>query len=282
MDKSLIKLYLFIMAAAALLVLLAPVVLGHTSTWVNNTWTHVQLAASDRTVSVPETVDKKGNAVFVMDDGWETQYTAAYPLLKKYGFPACIAVIPAPVGTEGYMSYRQLADLYLDGWDMLNHTYNHLNLAALPGDKQAEQMKRGRTWLEERGFQCGADILVYPGGAFDEATLEVMKREGFAAGRSLKSLWLTAQDCSLEDAEVCNLISGMAFDEAKAAVDKAMNNGTTVLFIMHKVEPVSDDTYMQIGEDFLDQVLSYIANNADKLNVITMTQLLSVNQSSNS
>jgi peptidoglycan/xylan/chitin deacetylase (PgdA/CDA1 family) len=281
MDKPLIKLYLFIGAATVLLVLLVPVALGHTSSWVEDAWTHVQLATSDHVMSVAQPTEPKGHVVFVMDDGWETQYTAARPLFDKYGYTACIAVIPAAVGTENYMSYRQLADLYLDGWDMLNHTNNHLNLAELPEQTQAEQMARGRAWLNEHGLKRGSDILVYPGGAFNQATLDAMQREGFAAGRSLKSLWLTAQDCALEDAEVCNLISGMPLDIVKAAADKAMNNGSAVIFMLHKVEPVSDDTHMQIEEAFLEQILSYIADNADKLDVVTMTQLLSVRQPPN-
>ena len=281
MDKSLIKLYLFITAAAVLLVLLVPIALGHTSAWAEDAWTHVQLAASDHVMSIPQMPAQKGHIVFVMDDGWETQYTAAYPLFEKYGYPACIAVIPAAVDTDNYMSYRQLADLYLDGWDMLNHTYNHLNLAELSEQAQAEQMNKSREWLESHGLKCGADILVYPGGAFNQTTLDVMKREDFAAGRSLKSLWLADQASSLEDAEVCNLISGMPFDAVKAAVDKTMSNGSTVIFMMHKIEPITDGTHMQIEEYFLEQILSYIAAYADRLNVVTMTQLLSVKQSPN-
>ena len=276
MDKSLIKLFVFFAVAAVLLVLLAPVALGHTSTWAEDTWTHVRLAASRRIMSVPQEADQKGHVVFVMDDGWETQYTAAYPLFKEYGYTACIAVIPAAVGSDRYMSYKQLADLYLDGWDMLNHTYNHFNLAGLSEETQLEQMDGTRAWLRNKGLSSGSDIVVYPGGAFNQTTLDVIKREGFAAGRSLKSLWLAKSGSSLEDAEVCNLISGMSFDTVKAAADKAMNNRSTVIFMLHKVEPVTDGTHMQIEAEFLEQTLGYIKANDGKLEVVTMTQLLSL------
>lgn len=276
MDKSLVKLLLFIVAAAVLLVLLAPVAMGRTSAWVEDAWTHVRLAASNDVMSVPQETEQKGHVVFVMDDGWETQYTAAYPLFKKYGFPACIAVIPAAVGTDRYLSYQQLGNLYLDGWDMLNHTNNHFNLAGLSKEMQLKQMDDARTWLKDKGLGRGSDILVYPGGAFNQTTLDLMKEEGFAAGRSLKSLWLAGKDCSMEDAEVLNLISNMPFDEVKAAADKAINNRSTIIFMLHKVEPVTDDTHMQIDEEFLEQVLSYISDNSDKLEVVTMSQLLSM------
>ena len=276
MDKTLIKLYLVIALAAALMLVVLPNALGHTAAWTSDTLTRARLAAAGDVQPVSDITDKnKGEIVFVMDDGWETQYTAGYALLQNYGYKGCVAVIPAAVGMEGYMTYHQLADMYLDGWDLLNHTYNHISLPELPEIEQAEQMKRARKWLHARGFKRGADVLVFPGGSFDETTTQVMKKEGFTAGRSLKSLWDVRQDCSVEDVELCNLISGMPIEHAIKAADKAMNNGSAVIFMLHKIEPVTDGTYMQIDEPFLKQLLDYISANADRLSVVTITQLLS-------
>ena len=53
---------------------------------------------------------------------------------------------------------------------------------------------------------------------------------------NLKNLWLADQNSFLEDTEVCNLISGLPFDAVKAAANKAMNNGSTEICMMQKLE----------------------------------------------
>ncbi len=276
MDRTLIKLYLVIVAAAALMLFTLPAALGHTAAWTLDTWTRVQLAAAGDVQPISQSAaGQTGKVVFVMDDGWDTQYTAGFPLFQKYGYKGCVAVIPAAVGMDGYITYHQLAEMYMDGWDMLNHTYNHVSLPALTDEEKAAQMKRARKWLKARGFKRGADVLIFPGGAFDDATVQVMQKERFAAGRSLKSLWAVDQDCSVDGVEVCNLISGMPFENATGAVDKAMNNGSAVIFMVHKIEPVTDQTYMQVEEAFIKDLLDYISQNADRLSVITLTELLS-------
>jgi peptidoglycan/xylan/chitin deacetylase (PgdA/CDA1 family) len=174
----------------------------------------------------------------------------------------------------GYMSYPQLAELYQSGWDMLNHTYNHEDLTALSEDGLQQQMERGCAWLTEHGLKRGADVLVFPGGMFDSGTTGAMSRLGYRAGRSLKSLWLVSEDCTLENVEICNLISGMKFDTMKRAADKAMNNGSTVIFVLHRIEAVSDTSGMQIEEEALRRLLDYLSQNSGKLCVVTMTQLL--------
>jgi peptidoglycan/xylan/chitin deacetylase (PgdA/CDA1 family) len=274
MDKTLIKLYVMIAAAVLLIVLLAPVVLGHTAAWSADVWTRTELAAAGQGLPLPAEDCAVGKAIFVMDDGWETQYTVGYPLLSEYGMKGCIAVIPAAVSNTDYMTYQQLAEIYTGGWDMVNHTYNHEDLTRLNQDGQKAQISRGYRWLNEHGFKRGSDVLVFPGGLFNSDTTEEMKTLDFRAGRSLKSLWLVGKDCSLENVEVCNLISGMRFDAMRQTADKAMNNASTVIYVLHRIEPVTDTSGMQIEEKTLRRLLEYISKNNGELHVVTMTQFL--------
>ncbi|MFA9380767.1 MAG: polysaccharide deacetylase family protein, partial [Acetanaerobacterium sp.] len=195
-----------------------------------------------------------------------------------YGFAACIAVVPALVGTPGYVTYEQLAEVYMSGWDTLNHTYDHMNLKSLPVKMQREQILKARDWLNAQLLNRGSDIVVYPEGGFSDQTVMLLKDEGFAAGRSLNSLWTAHNDCTLEDAETCNLLSDMPLDAAKSAIDKAMDFHSTLIIILHKIEPVTADTQMQIEADFFRGVAQYLHDNSDKLNVITMTELLACNK----
>lgn len=275
MDKVLLRLYLVIIVSLVLAVVCLPVIVGKTSAWARETATEVRLLVGSGGDKNPETFSaNKGNVVIVMDDAWETQYTKGYDILGRHNMKASIAVVPELVGTPGYMDYAQLAEVYLKGWDLLNHTYGHKNLAELPGQEQEAQVAKARDWLSSHLLGRGKDVLVFPDGMFNEETAEIMQEQGVVAARSLKSLWSAEEGATFEDVDVCNLISDRSLEKAKAAVDKAVDNRSTAIFVLHKIEPVTDKTQMQFDPGKFARLVEYIDGKRKQLNVLTMTELL--------
>lgn len=280
MDRSLLKLYVILAASLSLVIICFPMTVAKTAGWAMETMTRAELTVySASTVKTKDTTAQgKGNVVIIMDDGWETQYTCGYQTLKQYNFKACISVIPATVNEYGYMSYRQLADLYMDGWDLLNHTYNHLNLLELSEIEQTRQINMARKWLSSRGFGRGGDIVIFPQGKSSKDLTQLLKDQGFVAARTLNGLWSAKANCTLEGVEIRNLISSISLDAVKEAVNKAINNQSTVILILHKIEPVTENTQMQLDEKMFNRIVEYLASNEHCLNVITMTELLAGGQ----
>lgn len=275
MDRPLVKLYVIVLVSIALAVLVVPVVVGRMSAWVSDTATEAKLAAyASETTARPPSGDKKGGIIIVMDDGYETQYTRGWEILKRSGMKGAVSVIPAAVGDPGYMDFQQLAELYMDGWDMLNHTYNHIDLTGLDKEQQAGQISQGMAWLRNHQMPRGSDVLIYPGGKHDEFTFEAMKETGVTAARSLKSVWTAGLDCTFEDVEICNVISTLSIKNIKLAIDKAANNKSVLVLVLHKIEPVTDDSQMQVEEEKLKEIVDYIEARDDALSVITMSELL--------
>lgn len=267
-----IKIYIVLIVSAVLCVMFVPAVLGYTSAWAANTTARIRLLGQP--AQTADATQDETHIVFVMDDGWDTQYTQGYSILKKYGYPGCIAVIPATVDTDNYVSYSELADLYMDGWDMLNHTYNHVQLTGMTQDKQAEQMIQARDWLTSHGLKRGSDVIVFPGGLFDAATLDALSTNHFIGGRSLKSLWTATAGCILEDVEVCSIYDDLSFDTVQAAIDKAIRGNSTLVLVIHKIEPVTEDQHMQVSPEDFSRIVDYIHDQEENLSVITMTQLI--------
>ncbi len=274
MEKPLVKFYGIFFCALVLAVLFLPHIMGRTSAEAVRIKTYATLLAYNKQQHGPEAEQGKAHAVFIMDDGWETQYTNGYRILSKYDMKGCIAVIPAAVGQAGYVNYKQLAEMYMAGWDMLNHTYNHMNLEQEPAQTQVEQVVKGKQWLEQHQLTRGADVLVFPNGKFSFETMSILAQKGCVAARSLNSLWVSWKQSTLENVEACNLISHMSFGLVKNAIDKAIANKSNLILILHKVEPVTADTYMQVEEAFLEQVAEYLAQKQQDIQVVTMTELL--------
>jgi hypothetical protein len=64
--------------------------------------------------------------VISFDDNWLTQYTEAFPYMSDRGIPGTIYAIQETVGAERYMSLQDLKTVYTAGWDIGNHTSDHM------------------------------------------------------------------------------------------------------------------------------------------------------------
>jgi hypothetical protein len=60
------------------------------------------------------------------DDNWLTQFTAAFPYMMRKGVPGTIYAIQETIGQDRYMSLPQLKEVYAAGWDVGNHTTDHM------------------------------------------------------------------------------------------------------------------------------------------------------------
>lgn len=133
----------------------------------------------------PET----GKVMIQFDDTHVTDHSEAMPLLSEYGYGAVTFVNPNYVGKEvdSYerLSEEQLADLQAAGWCLSNHTETHANMPTLDRDEQERELRNGKAWLEERGYEEGARYFAYPFGNFDATTVELVEKYheiGYAGG----------------------------------------------------------------------------------------------------
>jgi hypothetical protein len=60
------------------------------------------------------------------DDNWLTQFTEAFPYMMRKGVPGTIYAIQETIGLDRYMSLPQLKEVYAGGWDVGNHTTDHM------------------------------------------------------------------------------------------------------------------------------------------------------------
>jgi peptidoglycan/xylan/chitin deacetylase (PgdA/CDA1 family) len=55
------------------------------------------------------------SVVLTFDDGYENNYTNAYPILKKYGYTATIFLISDLIDTKGYVTSKEVEEMYAGG-----------------------------------------------------------------------------------------------------------------------------------------------------------------------
>lgn len=277
MNKKLIKIYILMFISYFAFSMLFPNVLPESYKVFNTYYLKAKIKiTSEEVTTLPSVTKGKINVMFVMDDGWKSEYTIGYNLFKQYGMKANIAAIPSLVGKDGYMTLNQLSDLYINGWDILSHTYNHYSVIDLSSDEKISEFNKTRSWLLSHGFVRTKDIVVFPGGYYDQNTIDVLKTNNYKSARSLKEVWNIPSEIKESDVNIIILDSSFKADWAIHSIDNALINNKDIIFILHKLEKVTTNTGMQYDPQSLEQILDYVSSKKEKINVVTYSQWLNI------
>jgi peptidoglycan/xylan/chitin deacetylase (PgdA/CDA1 family) len=173
-------------------------------------------------------------ALLTFDGGNVNTYNVAYPILAAAGLKATVYVISGLIGTEGYMTESQLAELYAAGWDLGNHTDNHVNLTSYGNAADvATHVGACTSVLDAHGWTRASKHVAYPGGASDATVTAGMALAGMLTGRTNTSgypLPRMADAYALTTSIVANNPSAAW---ATGRVDTAFGEGAAALFTLH-------------------------------------------------
>jgi peptidoglycan/xylan/chitin deacetylase (PgdA/CDA1 family) len=70
-----------------------------------------------------------------------------------------------------------------------SHTWSHQNLASLPADRAAVELKQARSWLQQHFASAYVDWIAYPYGLYSQETESVAQAAGYAGAMSLGRGW---------------------------------------------------------------------------------------------
>ncbi len=123
--------------------------------------------------------------VLTFDDSAKSHYTIVRPLLLKYGFGATFFI------TEGfdfkenkrdYMTWEEIAQLHRDGFEIGNHTRDHLGINDAQVPRLAEQLDAIAARCREHEIPAPVSFA-WPGNATSLAALPVLKQHGIRFAR---------------------------------------------------------------------------------------------------
>jgi peptidoglycan/xylan/chitin deacetylase (PgdA/CDA1 family) len=121
----------------------------------------------------------KKSVVITLDDGYEDNYTNAFPILKKYKLHATIFMITGKIGAPGCLTAAQLREMSDSGLISIQcHTVTHPLLDGLSYAKQYFELSDSKQTLENLlGREVG--YLAYPTGHYNRDTINIAQSLGY-------------------------------------------------------------------------------------------------------
>lgn len=123
--------------------------------------------------------------VLTFDDSSASHHAVAAPLLKRYGFGATFFITEGftfRTNKRDYMTWEQIAALHRDGFEIGNHTRDHLGITERTVPRLAEQLETIAVRCREHGIPEPVSFA-WPGNRFHPSALPVLEKAGIRFAR---------------------------------------------------------------------------------------------------
>jgi peptidoglycan/xylan/chitin deacetylase (PgdA/CDA1 family) len=119
--------------------------------------------------------------VLTFDDGYLSQYVAAFPALEHFHWPGVLNLV-----SKGSDLPDDDVKKMLDanpGWELASHTVHHLDLTTLDSSQLHEEVATSRKELQDR-FGVPVNNFCYPAGRYDNTVIAAVKAAGYRGATS--------------------------------------------------------------------------------------------------
>jgi len=211
------------------------------------------------------------------DDGWESVYTQAMPLLQQYGIPTTQYILSGVEQDPGYMSFDQIRAIHTAGHEITCHSVSHPDLTTLSKQDLFNQLTGCKSTLQQK-IGVNAKDFASPYGHNNPQSIAAIKQVYRSQRNTDGDLSNGADynDVNLANNFSVDNITGVSIrrDTTEAQLSQAIDytikhNGWLVLNY-HQV----DDGNSKFGIDskVLDQQLSYVGH--APVRIVTMSRVL--------
>jgi len=219
----------------------------------------------------------KGMVSLTFDDGWQTNYDTAIPILNTAGFKSTQYIITGSIGdtADGYMTLDEIKSIYQAGHDIAAHTRTHPDLTT-PGVDLQSEITGSRNDLLANFIPV--DSFAYPYGRYSPAIESAVTAAGFSGARSIdhgyndkstNPLALTVQIverggvCGTDNAPVTTL------NQVKNWIDTAAAAKTWLILVFHQTDNNNANCYGDTPS-MLQNIVKYLKTS--NVDIITVSQ----------
>ncbi|MFA5676620.1 MAG: family 16 glycosylhydrolase [Christensenellales bacterium] len=205
------------------------------------------------------------------DDGWESTYSAAYPIMERHSIKGVLSVVSAQVNLPSFCGDAELEQMYESGWDFVNHTNLHKDLGSLEAKEVEAEIKTCFEYLESKGYTRALDHFVPPYCSTNDAIDEIISSYAVTSRPS----WT-----KFNRLPIANPLK-LGFMEAAADVppetvfewiDHAIENELWLVLLFHSIETPADTSTKYAVENFR-KIVEYLSSKQSQIKCVTISEV---------
>jgi peptidoglycan/xylan/chitin deacetylase (PgdA/CDA1 family) len=219
------------------------------------------------------------------DDGWETTYTDAMPLLQKYGLPSTQYVLSGQQKNFNYLSFKQMRMIKQGGHEIACHSVDHKDLTTLNAKDLQAELTDCKTTLDKE-LSMNVREFASPYGHEDAVTVKAIKQT-FRSERNTAGDIITNaandQDINLRsNFNPYNIIAvtlrgDTTVAQLQAAIDYTVQHNGWLVLNYHQVD--EDNSKFSLTDKLLGEQLEAVSHAPAR--VATMGQVLDAIKATN-
>jgi peptidoglycan/xylan/chitin deacetylase (PgdA/CDA1 family) len=127
--------------------------------------------------------------VLSFDNGYQSQYTQALPVLRSLGWVAeeNLQLTGLPP-SQGGLGQQEIRGLVAAGWELDTQGFSHADLITLDAAELHYQVATARQVIQRR-FRVPVDWFCYPSGHYDATVVAAVKAAGYVGSTTVVPGW---------------------------------------------------------------------------------------------
>lgn len=125
--------------------------------------------------------DTSQKVVLTFDDGYDTFYSKAWPVLQGFNQQATVFIISELVERPGYLNWEQINILAANNIEIGGHTRTHPLLPTLTSSRSYEEIVGAKQDIEA-GLGKKTTSFCYPTGQYNSQVVGQVKTAGYSSG----------------------------------------------------------------------------------------------------
>lgn len=198
----------------------------------------------------------KEDIIFTFDDGGLSFYTIIAPILEEYGWRGVFFISTKYIGTEGFMTSSQIANLHQRGHIIGSHSHHHRVLTEFSLEEVKMEIGQSVSILSEIISEHITTISI-PNGCYSIAILDITLKEG------LKTIY-TSKPTTKEELYKGGVMIGRY----------SITYNTTAIDVVHIIKQPSLRARMELKYNILQLVKRMLGSNYSKLKIWIRTHMI--------
>jgi peptidoglycan/xylan/chitin deacetylase (PgdA/CDA1 family) len=132
--------------------------------------------------------------VLTFDNGYQSQYTQALPVLRRLGWVADenmqLAGLPP---SQGGLGEEEIRGLVAAGWELDTQGFTHADLIKLDAEALRHEVADSRTEIQRR-YHVPVNWFCYPSGHYDATVVAAVKAAGYTGSTTVIPGWARREE----------------------------------------------------------------------------------------